>query len=93
MKDQNKKKPQLIKKLKQKNLSNHKNNFQKFKMFGNDYAQMRDASAGGSANNTYMDCYKESSGTSTQAASWDNNSIHSSNAQKKLFLAFVYNTT
>ena len=72
---------------------NDSNNFQKFKMFGNDYAQMRDASAGGSANNTYMDCYKESSGTSTQAASWDNSSIHRSNAQKKLFLAFVYNTT
>ena len=72
---------------------NNASNFQKFKMFGNDYAQMRDASAGGSANKTYMDCYKESSGTSTQAASWDNNAVHSSNAQKKLFLAFVYNTT
>ena len=71
---------------------NNASNFQKFKMFGNDYAQMRDASAGGSANNTYMDCYKEATTTSAQLSSWDNSAVHSSNAQKKLFLAFAYKT-
>ena len=71
---------------------NNASNFQKFKMFGNDYAQMRDASAGGSANNTYMDTYKEATTTSAQASSWDNSAVHSSNAQKKLFLAFAYKT-
>ena len=66
--------------------------FQKYKMFGNDYMIATTASAGGSNNGTYLDCYIEASGTSAALASFTNSSVHSSNSGKKVYMAFTYTT-
>ena len=66
--------------------------FQKYKMFGNDYGVFTEASAGGSSNGTYLDCYLEASGTGDALASFTEGSVHSSNSGKKVFMAFTYTT-
>ena len=66
--------------------------FQKYKIFGNDYMVSTEASAGGSANGTYLDCYLEASGTGDALASFTEGSVHSSNSGKKVFMAFTYTT-
>ena len=71
---------------------NNANIFQKYKVFGNDYMIATTASAGGSANGTYLDCYIEASGTSASLASFTNSSVHSSNSGKKVYMAFTYKT-